>query len=79
MAIVISLFIVGWAAAAIIGTQTYFLGEQSKPIHGRNWQSPAFHALAVAVTAQEVDYINRATNYKRDIYLNRAMNRIAKR
>lgn len=79
MTILISLFIVGWAAVAILGTQTYFLGEQSKPIHSRNWNSDSFHAIAEVVTAQHVDYASRAGNYKRDIYLNRLMSRLAKR
>jgi len=30
MTILIALFIVGWVAAAVIGTQAYFRGEQSK-------------------------------------------------
>ncbi|MFM6358594.1 MAG: photosystem II protein, Psb35-related, partial [Planktothrix sp.] len=37
--VLISLFIIGWVAAAVIGTQAYFLGEQTKPIHERNWNS----------------------------------------
>ena len=71
MTIVIALLIVGWAAAALIGTQAYFLGEQSKPIHDRNWNSEAFEKLAVAVTATEIDYSVRVPAYSMDAYSSR--------
>ncbi len=50
MTILICLFLVGWIAASILGTQAYFLGEQTKPIHNRNWKSESFEKLAKAVT-----------------------------
>ena len=53
--IVISLLVVGWIAAAVIGTQAYFRGEQTKTIHERNWQSESFERLAKSVTGKEVD------------------------
>ena len=34
--ILIALFAIGWVAAALLGTQAYFLGEQTKPIHPHN-------------------------------------------
>ncbi|MBD2099600.1 photosystem II protein, Psb35-related [Leptolyngbya sp. FACHB-261] len=71
MTICIALIVVGWAAAAVLGTMTYFLGEQSRPVHLRNWRSPEFHSLAVAVTGREVDYANRASSFRRDAYLGR--------
>ncbi len=55
LALVISLLIVGWVAAAVIGTQAYFRGEQTKTIHQRNWNSEAFERLAKSVTGKEVD------------------------
>ncbi len=73
MTIVIALLIVGWAAAALIGTQAYFLGEQSKPIHDRNWNSEAFEKLAVAVTATEIDYSVRVPAYSMDAYSSRTI------
>jgi len=50
MIILIALFVVGWAAVALIGTQAYFRGEQSKPIHERNWRSESFEKLAESIT-----------------------------
>lgn len=68
MTIVIALLIVGWVAASVIGTQAYFLGEQSKPIHDRNWGSESFEKLAVSVTATEIDYSLRVPAYSMDAY-----------
>lgn len=73
MAIVISLLIVGWVAAALIGTQAYFLGEQSKPIHERNWNDESFEKLAVAITATEMDYSVRVPAYSMDAYRSRTI------
>jgi hypothetical protein len=53
--ILIALFVIGWAAVAVIGTQAYFLGEQSKPIHERNWSSSSFESLAKSVTGKDID------------------------
>jgi hypothetical protein len=36
MTILIALFVIGWVAASVVGTMTYFRGEQTKPIHERN-------------------------------------------
>jgi hypothetical protein len=55
LTILIALFVTGWAAAAVIGTQAYFLGEQSKPIHERNWRSSSFESLAKSVTGKNID------------------------
>ena len=68
MTILICLFIVGWAAAALIGTQAYFRGEQTKPIHERNWNSKEFEQLASSVTGRETDYSNRVPAYGLDAY-----------
>ncbi|MBW4662116.1 MAG: hypothetical protein KME15_25970 [Drouetiella hepatica Uher 2000/2452] len=64
MFILASLFVVGWVAVAIVGTQVYFLGEQSKPIHERNWNSESFEAIAVSVTGTEADYRTRVPGYR---------------
>ena len=50
MVIVISLFVIAWLAAAVIGSQAYFLGEQTKPIHERNWNSQSFESLSESFT-----------------------------
>jgi hypothetical protein len=63
MTILIALFAVGWVAAAVIGTQTYFRGEQTKPIHERNWRSKSFEKLATSVTGTETDYNDRVPGY----------------
>lgn len=49
---VFAVLFVGWVAAAVLGTQAYFRGEQTKPIHERNWNSQGFALVAQAVTAQ---------------------------
>ncbi|MEB3359939.1 MAG: hypothetical protein VKK04_24650 [Synechococcales bacterium] len=59
MTLLIALFVIGWVAAAVVGTQAYFRGEQTKPIHERNWRSSSFEKLAVSVTGQGTDYANR--------------------
>jgi hypothetical protein len=57
--ILLAVFVIGWVAAALIGTQAYFRGEQSKPIHFRNWDSTGFEQLSQSITGQAVDYRNR--------------------
>jgi hypothetical protein len=59
MVILIALFVVGWAAAVVLGTQTYFRGEQSKPIHERNWRSESFEQLSESFTGSKIDYGTR--------------------
>lgn len=68
MAILISLFIIGWLAVSIIGTQAYFLGEQTKPIHERNWNSASFDQLANSFTGKETNYLERIPAYTVDAY-----------
>ncbi|MCA1992819.1 MAG: hypothetical protein LDL41_12410 [Coleofasciculus sp. S288] len=68
MTILIALFIVGWIAAAVLGTQAYFRGEQSKPIHERNWRSNSFERLATSVTGTETDYSDRIPAFTIDAY-----------
>jgi hypothetical protein len=68
MIILISLFVVGWVAAALIGSQAYFRGEQRKPIHERNWSSESFDFLAKSVTGKETDYMERVPAYVVDAY-----------
>lgn len=68
MTIVIALLIVGWAAAAVLGTQAYFRGEQTKPIHERNWNSAGFEQIARSVTGQATDYRDRTPAYGLDAY-----------
>jgi hypothetical protein len=73
MTILIALFIVGWVAAASIGSLAYFLGEQSKPIHERNWRSESFEKLAESITGVEIDYSKRVPAYAIDAYSTRLL------
>ncbi|MBF2047881.1 photosystem II protein, Psb35-related [Leptolyngbya sp. 7M] len=73
MAIVIALFVVGWVAAAVIGSQAYFRGEQTKPIHERNWRSESFEKLAVSVTGTETDFEERVPGFSVDAYTSRIL------
>jgi hypothetical protein len=59
MTILIALFVIGWVAVAVLGTQAYFRGEQSKPIHDRNWRSESFEKLSESITGTEIDYSKR--------------------
>ena len=71
MIIVTALLITGWVAAALIGTQAYFRGEQTKPIHERNWNSSSFDQLAKSVTGKETDHAGRIPAYGMDAYVSK--------
>ncbi len=64
----IALTIVAWVAVAILGSQAYFRGEQSKPIHERNWRSESFETLAQSITGTETDYSKRTPAFEVDAY-----------
>ena len=68
MIMLIAVVLVGWVAVSVIGTQVYFRGEQSKPIHNRNLNSQGFEAIAKIVTGQSTDYANRLPAYSLDAY-----------
>lgn len=72
--VLVGLLVVGWVAVALLGTQAYFMGEQSKPIHERNWKSEGFHALAESFTGNRVNYTERASSYKTEKALARVLN-----
>lgn len=67
MVILGCLVVAGWGAAAVLGTQAYFRGEQSKPIHARNWNSDEFETLAESVTGTKIDYNERVPGYPVDV------------
>lgn len=71
--ILVALFVAGWVAAAVVGTQTYFLGEQSKLIHERNWRSASFEAIAIPITGQPTNYATRTPAYSGDAYSSRRL------
>jgi len=64
MVLLIALFVVAWVAAALIGTQAYFRGEQVKPIHERNWRSDKFEQLAQSITGTETNYGDRVPAFQ---------------
>lgn len=68
MILLTALFIVGWVAVAVLGTQAYFRGEQSKPIHERNWRSESFETLAESITGTDIDYSTRVPAFQVDAY-----------
>ncbi len=68
MTLLIALFIIGWVAAALLGTQAYFRGEQTKPIHERNWRSASFERLSESITGSKMDYNERVPAYGMDAY-----------
>lgn len=59
MVILVSLLVVGWVAVTLLGSLAYFLGEQTKPIHERNWRSTSFEALSKSITGTPIDYSSR--------------------
>ncbi|MBE9046628.1 hypothetical protein IQ255_19825 [Pleurocapsales cyanobacterium LEGE 10410] len=66
--LLIAIFLIGWAAAALIGTQAYFRGEQTKPIHERNLRSESFELLAQSFTGRETNYAERVPVVALDAY-----------
>lgn len=63
MVFLIALLVVGWVAGIVIGTMAYFRGEQTKPIHARNWNSESFEALAESITGTETNLAERVPAY----------------
>jgi hypothetical protein len=63
MTLLISVVLVGWVAAAVLGTQAYFRGEQTKPIHARNWRSESFEKIAQSFTGEATDYTQRTPGF----------------
>jgi hypothetical protein len=47
------------------------MGEQSKPIHERNWASDKFEVLAKSITGLDTDYAQRTPAYAIDAYNSR--------
>ncbi|MEM6254553.1 MAG: hypothetical protein AAF821_16675 [Cyanobacteria bacterium P01_D01_bin.156] len=74
ISILLAVIVVGWVAAAIIGSQAYFLGEQSKPIHERNWNSDGFESIAKSVTGRDTNFNERVYSFSGDAYSSNAAN-----
>lgn len=66
--LLIAVIATAWIAGAVIGTQAYFLGEQTKPIHERNLKSDSFEQLARSVTGKETNHAERVPAFALDTY-----------
>ena len=66
--LLVAVIAVGWIAGAVIGTQAYFLGEQTKPIHERNLKSDSFEQLAKSVTGKNTNHAERVPAFALDTY-----------
>ncbi|MEA5565644.1 photosystem II protein, Psb35-related [Anabaena sp. UHCC 0399] len=75
MTILFAILALGWVAASVLGTMAYFLGEQKKPIHERNWSSESFEKLAKSITGTDIDYSDRTPAYAMDAYTSRNLSR----
>ncbi|MBD2360219.1 hypothetical protein H6G36_03235 [Anabaena minutissima FACHB-250] len=75
MTILFAVLALGWVAASVLGTMAYFLGEQKKPIHERNWSSESFEKLAKSITGTDIDYSDRTPAYAMDAYTSRNLSR----
>ncbi|BAT56084.1 unknown protein [Nostoc sp. NIES-3756] len=73
MTILFAVLAIGWVAASVIGSLAYFMGEQKKPIHERNWRSASFEKLAKSITGMDIDYSDRTPAYAIDAYTSRTL------
>ncbi|MEA5617408.1 hypothetical protein VB711_06090 [Cronbergia sp. UHCC 0137] len=80
MIILTAILVVGWVAGSVLGSLAYFMGEQSKPIHERNWRSDAFENLAKSITGMSTNYSDisnglhpRTPAYAMDAYASRSL------
>lgn len=74
--LLIAVILIGWTAAAVIGTQAYFRGEQTKPIHERNLKSESFEILAKAFTGQDTNYGDRIPAFSLDTYASNNLTKV---
>ncbi|ERN40720.1 hypothetical protein KR51_00027060 [Rubidibacter lacunae KORDI 51-2] len=68
LSVLIALFVIGFVAAALLGSQAYFRGEQSKPIHERNWRSNSFEKLSESLTGSQINFNERVPAFTLDTY-----------
>ena len=62
--LLISVVVIGFIAAITLGSQAYFRGEMTKPIHERNWNSNSFDSLAEVLTGESMDQFNRQPGFE---------------
>ena len=56
--LLIGVTVSGFIAAITLGSQAYFRGEMTKPIHQRNWNSNSFDELAEVITGEKLSLIH---------------------
>lgn len=62
--LLIAVLVVGFIAGITLGSQAYFRGEMSKPIHERNWNSDSFEQLAETVTGLKMTDVEREPGFE---------------
>lgn len=72
--LLISVIVVGFIAGITLGSQAYFRGEMTKPIHERNWNSESFEQLAETVTGLKMAEVEREPGFDvNDAFASRAL------
>ena len=74
--LLVAVILIGWTAAALIGTQAYFRGEQTKPIHERNLKSESFESLAKSFTGKDTDYGDRVPAFGLDTFASNNLTKV---
>lgn len=62
--LLVGAIVTGFVAAITLGSQAYFRGEMTKPIHERNWNSDSFDALAETLTGEQMDQNSRQPGFE---------------
>ncbi len=62
--LLIAVIVVGFIAGITLGSQAYFRGEMSKPIHERNWNSDSFGQLAESITGLKMTAVDREPGFE---------------
>ena len=72
--LLIAVLVAGFIAGITLGSQAYFRGEMSKPIHERNWNSESFNQLAETVTGLSMAEVDREPGFDvTDAFASRAL------
>ncbi len=72
--LLICVIVIGFVAGITLGSQAYFRGEMTKPIHERNWNSDSFEQLAETVTGLKMATIDREPGFEvNDAFASRAL------
>ncbi|MCM1983343.1 photosystem II protein, Psb35-related [Lyngbya confervoides] len=61
--LLIAVVVAGFVAAITLGSQAYFRGEMTKPIHERNWNSKSFDQLAETITGEKIEGMTREPGF----------------